>query len=567
MLTKDPSVASATPSSSTLPSPGENQGPDWLAWIGDRLQVRPDAEHEMTLSRLAYAALIAIVFAVMTWTGTGGATARSALLGAVGLTVYLAAAAGLFAHLLWQPGISVPRRIAGLVLDIVMISGFAATFGVAGGFLYPLFVWVALDNGFRFGRRYLQLATLLGSAGLCAALAATASWIDQPALAVVLQAGMIMLPLCVGLLMERSVRLDQQVEAPAVVEAVAPQLNDMAVADDAAAPLHDDVAARPHDDEPDVEPNDDLLAGAWSAVALPADESVKVPLGGLSILVAEDNSTSQLILCKVLEHAGHRVTVVGNGDAAVAKLRAQKFDVALMDTNMPVMNGIEATKLYRLASIGRPRIPIIALLTDTTPAAWKTCEEAGMDAWTPKPIEPIRLLDIIDSVAIRHPLAEPARLLQQTVADEVEDEAFAPSEAASGERGETAVVDMDTLDNLEQLGGVEFVQDLVAQFSRDSAQLLNGLCTAVEQGDAHRFREVAHALRSSAANVGATKVFEMCLALRAVSSKELAVDGEVQASLIGKEIANALSALEARAAGGPVVAVTAPVEPSIAAHG
>ena len=92
------------------------------------------------------------------------------------------------------------------------------------------------------------------------------------------------------------------------------------------------------------------------------------------------------------------VHLVDNGEAALDALNAHAFDIVLMDVNMPVMNGIEATKLYRFASLGMPRIPIVALTADATAEASARCEEAGMDACVTKPIEPARLIEMIESL-------------------------------------------------------------------------------------------------------------------------------------------------------------------------
>ena len=115
----------------------------------------------------------------------------------------------------------------------------------------------------------------------------------------------------------------------------------------------------------------------------------------LSILVAEDKRTNQIVIAKILDRAGHRVTLVDNGEAALDMLEMQEFDLVLMDVNMPVMNGIEATKLYRFAALGRPHVPVVALTADATEEVARRCEEAGMDACITKPIEPNRLLEII----------------------------------------------------------------------------------------------------------------------------------------------------------------------------
>ena len=118
---------------------------------------------------------------------------------------------------------------------------------------------------------------------------------------------------------------------------------------------------------------------------------------GLVVLVADDNRTNRKVIAKILERAGHDVHLVDNGERALDALNERAIDVALMDVNMPVMNGIEATKLYRFASLGRKRVPIIALTADASPEMRRRCEDAGMDSCVTKPIEPARLLGIIDA--------------------------------------------------------------------------------------------------------------------------------------------------------------------------
>ena len=136
-----------------------------------------------------------------------------------------------------------------------------------------------------------------------------------------------------------------------------------------------------------------LAAGREEATA--ADET-PASKRKLAVLVAEDNRTNQMVISKILARVGHDVHLVDNGEAALDALNAHAFDIVLMDVNMPVMNGIEATKLYRFASLGMPRIPIVALTADATAEASARCEEAGMDACVTKPIEPARLIEIID---------------------------------------------------------------------------------------------------------------------------------------------------------------------------
>ena len=248
----------------------------------------------------------------------------------------------------------------------------------------------------------------------------------------------------------------------------------------------------------------------------------------LSILVAEDKRTNQIVIAKILDRAGHRVSIVDNGEAALDILEMQEFDLVLMDVNMPVMNGIEATKLYRFAALGKPRTPIVALTADATEDVAKRCEEAGMDACITKPIEPNRLLDII------------AKLVHDS--GKTPQPAAVTGEVANYAQGRPRLraatpspVDMNTLESLERLGGKEFVDELAAQFIDDAVETLDELAVAATSGNLMAFREQLHALRSAAANVGARGIYEMCLGWRHMSPDEFAGQGEAHLKKLHEE--------------------------------
>jgi signal transduction histidine kinase/ActR/RegA family two-component response regulator len=109
---------------------------------------------------------------------------------------------------------------------------------------------------------------------------------------------------------------------------------------------------------------------------------------GLSILVAEDNSVNQTIVDAMLRQLGHIPTLVANGREALAALARGDFDLVLMDCNMPVLGGIEATQLLRAGSAGarNPRIPVIALTANAMEGDRETCLAAGMDDFVAKPV-------------------------------------------------------------------------------------------------------------------------------------------------------------------------------------
>jgi two-component system sensor histidine kinase RpfC len=263
----------------------------------------------------------------------------------------------------------------------------------------------------------------------------------------------------------------------------------------------------------------------------------------LSILIAEDNRTNQKVLAKILERAGHRVSIVENGEAAVDALIAKPFDIVFMDVNMPVMNGIEATKLYRFTALGRKRVPIVALTADATSEIRDRCKDAGMDECVTKPVEPAHLLEVIDALV---PEDEGSPALVPTVGDDtVTDIATHPRFRP----GSTAPVHMLTVESLRELGGQEFVEELVAQFVADAQQSFRDLANAIACSDAPAFRDRLHALRSAAANVGAQAIYQLCLGAREIAPDELAADGEKHLARLREEFERVSATLQSELRG------------------
>lgn len=120
----------------------------------------------------------------------------------------------------------------------------------------------------------------------------------------------------------------------------------------------------------------------------------------LTILVAEDNAVNQRLAKAVLEKAGHRVRVVKDGIEAVAAHAEQKFDLILMDVQMPVMDGLEATSTIRAAEGGLRHTPIIALTAHAMAGDRERCLAAGMDEYMTKPINIQQLTTRLSSVQV-----------------------------------------------------------------------------------------------------------------------------------------------------------------------
>ena len=236
---------------------------------------------------------------------------------------------------------------------------------------------------------------------------------------------------------------------------------------------------------------------------------------GLDILVADDNLTNQRLIKKILERAGHRPHLVQNGEDAVIALTERRFDLALLDLNMPVMTGLEAAREYGFLSLGRDSVPLIALTADATPETARQCLEAGMVDCITKPVAPDALIERI-------------RALMATSSSS---SASAPSSTVSDIRLHPQFksvlphLDPQSLADLEALGGAEFAAELLDGFVVEARALAEQLAQAAADRNLFLFRSHAHGLRSAAANVGACVVHDLCGQCRNLAADRLGVDG------------------------------------------
>jgi two-component system sensor histidine kinase/response regulator len=146
-----------------------------------------------------------------------------------------------------------------------------------------------------------------------------------------------------------------------------------------------------------------LALGSGAVISEPAQflaqpTSLKKPKP-LRILLAEDNVVNQLLATRTLERQGHTVVVAGDGSKALAALRQDRFDVVLMDVQMPVLDGVEVTIAIRKGErLTGEHIPIIAMTAYAMAGDRERFLESGMDSYISKPIHPEELLEIIDTV-------------------------------------------------------------------------------------------------------------------------------------------------------------------------
>ncbi len=222
--------------------------------------------------------------------------------------------------------------------------------------------------------------------------------------------------------------------------------------------------------------------------------------GGLNILIAEDNPVNQRVLRGLLEHAGHQATLARNGEEALELLDSDsaRFDLAIIDMHMPELSGPEVVQRWRFLEKGR--LPIIMLTADARGEAEAACKEAGADAFLTKPVNSRELIDAITRLAA--PSASHVA-------------AAAPKAAA------TAELDESVLDDLAQLGGPDFVRDLLASFEDDSARALRDTELALTTQDYGQWHHHLHMLKGGASDVGANLLAQRCAEAERVKPFEL----------------------------------------------
>jgi two-component system, sensor histidine kinase and response regulator len=119
----------------------------------------------------------------------------------------------------------------------------------------------------------------------------------------------------------------------------------------------------------------------------------------LRILLAEDNEVNQKLAVRLLEKRGHRVAVANNGREALEWFERETFDVALLDVQMPEMDGFEATAAIRKRELTtRQHLPVIAMTAFAMQGDRERCLASGMDGYIAKPIQPRRLFEVLDEM-------------------------------------------------------------------------------------------------------------------------------------------------------------------------
>jgi CheY-like chemotaxis protein len=191
---------------------------------------------------------------------------------------------------------------------------------------------------------------------------------------------------------------------------------------------------------------------------------------------------------------GHTVILAQNGKEAVDACRAERFDLVLMDIQMPLMDGYEATAAIRELDEARGfHTPIVAMTAHAMEGDREICLAAGMDAYVSKPVRPPALMAVIEQLESRH---------EDTVTTPAPE-----AEIADAHTTDHAVFDRNGL--LEQcMGNQDLLRRMASKFIETVPGLIQEIENAVMQGDGLALRRSAHTLKGASGSMCAKHMFD-----------------------------------------------------------
>ena len=230
------------------------------------------------------------------------------------------------------------------------------------------------------------------------------------------------------------------------------------------------------------------------------------PVRALKILLAEDNLMNQKLATGLLSKSGHAVRIANNGQEAVAAYVADRFDIVLMDIQMPLMDGFAATRAIREyeQTIGY-RTPIVAMTAHAMKGDRELCLEAGMDDYLAKPIRSKLLAAVLENVssgveAVPFGLSETVHPVMETLVD-----------------WDSALEGVD--------GDRDLLKSVIEVFLEESVRLMQELRTAVTESDFRRVHHSGHSLKGALLGAGAASTAELAQRLELMGA-----NGSVESS-------------------------------------
>lgn len=226
------------------------------------------------------------------------------------------------------------------------------------------------------------------------------------------------------------------------------------------------------------------------------DEAKLEQLKGLSVLLAEDNVTNQLVATQMLKALGAEVDIAADGAIALERLKERSYDVLLIDIEMPRVSGLDVIRAVRASDGPLAKAPVIALTAYAMQEHREKIQKVGADGLIPKPITSIQQfgLDILSYL-----------------------EAGRNRAAASDPADEAPLIERSIYDGLAASIGAEAMQDLIEKVETDLITSREQIDAAAETGDLELMRSASHVLISVAGAVGGVRLQRQAEKLNSLS--------------------------------------------------
>jgi two-component system sensor histidine kinase/response regulator len=229
-------------------------------------------------------------------------------------------------------------------------------------------------------------------------------------------------------------------------------------------------------------------------------------LNGISVLLVEDNVLNQEVAAAFLEDWGCKVSLAGDGAQALHLVQENSYDLVLMDMQMPLMDGLEATRAIRVVE-RLAHLPIVAMTANAMPRDRERCLEAGMNEHISKPIDSDRLLKVILQMVSRAPLPE----------DE--------PQAIPLPRPRIEIEGIDTDSGMKRVvHNADLYQSMLRRFVEHAAEFAVESEKAHHQQDWPTLERLAHTLKSTALLIGAGEVSHVAVSLEAAIHEQAGAD-------------------------------------------
>ncbi|TDT69189.1 PAS domain S-box-containing protein [Hypnocyclicus thermotrophus] len=213
---------------------------------------------------------------------------------------------------------------------------------------------------------------------------------------------------------------------------------------------------------------------------------------GVNVLLAEDNEINQVVAKEILEKKGFMVDVVDNGKKVIEKVTENKYDIILMDLQMPIMDGIEATRELRLIGVD---IPIIALTADAISGVKEKCIAAGMNGYISKPIVPEKMIKIISNWVGKDKILKIDDIdLEKNIKKEIE-------------------IDfkyLNYVEGIKRIGNLKLYKDILEKFIKNNFNTELELKREYNTNNFKNLSKLIHTLKGVSANISANKLSNIC---------------------------------------------------------